>query len=119
MSAARSSLPRRREHEVFEFEHDCLHYTAGIGRYGYGPIGEVFLDVSKAGTAIQTYARDSAIILSLLLQHGCPIETVRHALTRNPDGKAAGPIGALLDLLAGPLGDRLRKPEPPREMTPP
>ena len=111
MSAARSRVPDRREHEVFEFEHLGLHYTAGIGRYGHGPIGEVFLDSNKSGTAIQTYARDSAVVLSMLLQHGCPIETIRHAVTRNSDGKAAGPIGALLDLLAGAHGERLREPE--------
>jgi ribonucleoside-diphosphate reductase alpha chain len=113
MSAARSRLPDRREGEVFHFEHQGLHYTVGIGRYGHGPIGEVFLDSNKSGTAIQTYARDSAVILSLLLQHGCPIETIRHAMTRSSDGKAAGPIGALLDLLAGPHGEPLQVPEAP------
>jgi ribonucleoside-diphosphate reductase alpha chain len=118
MSAARSRLPDKREHEVFHFEHEGLHYVAGIGRYGHGPIGEVFLNSNKSGTAIQTYARDSAVILSLLLQHGCPIETIRDAVTRNSDGKAAGPIGALLDLLSGPHGQPLQAPEDRSEETP-
>ena len=31
---------------------------------------------------------------SLALQHGCPAETILHALVRH--GKAGGPLGALL-----------------------
>lgn len=98
--SARSRLPNRREHEVFKFWHGGFLYTAGIGRYGHGPIGEVFLDADKAGTAIQTHARDGAVILSLLLQHGCAIETIRKTVTRLPNGDAAGPFGTLLDLIA-------------------
>jgi hypothetical protein len=99
--SARSRLPDRRAGEVFEFEHLGHIYTVGLGFYGYGGrIGEVFLDCNKSGTPIQTYARDSAVVLSLLLQHGCSLDTIRHAVTRNADGSAAGPIGALLDLLA-------------------
>jgi hypothetical protein len=99
MSAARSRLPNRRAGETFEFDHLGIRYTACIGRYGHGPVGEVFLNASKSGTAIETHARDGAVILSLLLQHGCPVETVRKTVTRNPDGSAAGPFGALLDLI--------------------
>ncbi len=111
MTAARSRMPERRDGEIFEFEHIGIRYTACVGRYGYGAVGEVFLNASKSGTAIETHARDAAVVLSLLLQHGCPIETIRHAITRNPDGTAAGPIGTLLDLLAGRYGERLRRPE--------
>ena len=118
MSSARSRLPDLRVHEVFEFDHLGHHYTAGIGRYGQGRIGEVFLNASKSGTAIETHARDGAVILSLLLQHGCPIDAIRQTITRNPDGSAAGPFGTLLDLLAEkyrePLG-RLVEIEEARE----
>jgi hypothetical protein len=51
-------------------------------------------------TGIETGTRDAAIAASLLLQFGCPAETIRHALTRNADGSAAGPLGRLLDMLA-------------------
>ena len=118
MSSARSRLPDLRSHEVFEFEHCGIRYTAGVGRYGHGRIGEVFLNASKSGTAIETHARDGAVILSLLLQHGCPIDAIRQTITRNPDGSAAGPFGTLLDLLAEkyrePLG-RLVEIEEARE----
>jgi ribonucleoside-diphosphate reductase alpha chain len=100
MSCTRSRLPERRAHEAFDFEHDGFRYKAGVGFYGDDRIAEVFLDVNKAGTALQTHARDAAVVLSLLLQHGCPLDVIRHAVTRLPDGTAAGPIGTLLDLLA-------------------
>jgi ribonucleoside-diphosphate reductase alpha chain len=45
-------------------------------------------------------ARDAAVAASLLLQHGCPVDTLRRALTRNSDGSASGPLAHALDLLA-------------------
>lgn len=98
--SARSCLHARRPHEVFEFEHLGQVYTAGLGFYGHGRLGEVFLNASKAGSTVETHARDSAVVLSLLLQYGCPIETIRHAVTRLSDGSPAGPVGTLLDLIA-------------------
>jgi len=41
----------------------------------------------------------AAIAGSLLLQHGCPLDTLRRALTRNGDGSASGPPAHVLDLL--------------------
>jgi ribonucleoside-diphosphate reductase alpha chain len=45
-------------------------------------------------------ARDAAVAASLLLQHGCPLDTLRQALTRNGDGLGSGPLAHVLDLLA-------------------
>lgn len=101
MTSARSRLPDRRYCETFEFEHLGIRYAACIGRYGHGVIGEVFLNASRSGTQIETHARDNAILLSLLLQHGCRIDVIRQTITRNPDNSAAGAIGMLLDLIAG------------------
>jgi hypothetical protein len=42
---------------------------------------------------------DAAIAASPLLQHGCELETLRRALTRNGDGSASGPLAHVLDLL--------------------
>ena len=60
---------------------------------------EVFLNSGKIGTAIETAARDSAVVASLALQHGVHMDTIRRALTRNGNGEASGPLGTLLDLL--------------------
>ena len=100
--SARERLPNRRGHELVDFEHCGIRYTAGIGRFGDGRLAEIFLNTAKHGTAVDTNARDAAVAASLLLQHGCPIETLRRALTRNADGSASGPLARVLDLLALP-----------------
>jgi hypothetical protein len=97
----RARLPDRRLHELFELDHAGIHYVVGIGRFQTGEIAEIFLNASKTGTAAAVNAQDAAIAASLLFQHGCPTETLRRALTRNPDSSPAGPLGAVLDLLSG------------------
>jgi hypothetical protein len=99
--AARERLPRRREHILINFTTaDGFRYNAGLGYFDDGRLAEIFLNAAKIGTAIETAARDSAVVASLALQHGIPPETIRHALTRNGDGSASGALGTLLDLLA-------------------
>jgi hypothetical protein len=97
---ARERLPNRRGHELLEFEHAGIRYTAGVGRFEDGRLAEIFLNTGKLGTAIDTFARDAAVAASLLFQYGCPVKTLRHALTSNADGSASGPVACALDLLA-------------------
>jgi hypothetical protein len=96
----RARLPDRRLHELFEIDHAGIHYVVGIGRFQSGDVAEIFLNAPKTGTAAAINAQDAAIPASLLFQHGCPTETLRRALTRNPDNSPAGPLGAVLDLLS-------------------
>jgi hypothetical protein len=96
----RERLPNRREHELLDFEHGGISYTAGIGRFEDGRLAEIFLNTKKHGTAVDVNARDAAVAASLLFQHGCPIETLRRALTSNADGSASGPLARALNLLA-------------------
>jgi ribonucleoside-diphosphate reductase alpha chain len=100
----RTRLPNRRGHELIEFEHRGIRYTVGIGRFDDGSVAEVFLSTAKHGTAVDVNAHDAAVAVSLLLQYGCPVETLRRALTRNSDGSASGPLARALDLLSGPGG---------------
>jgi hypothetical protein len=95
----RQRLPNRREHELLTFVHEGVRYTAGVGRFADGGLAEIFLSTAKHGTAIDLNARDAALAASLLLQHGCPLDTLRRALTRNVDGSASGPLAHALDLL--------------------
>lgn len=98
----RERLVARRAHEVLSFEHGqsrATTFVAGIGRFDDGRLAEVFLSAGKAGADLDTNARDSAILLSLLLQYGAPVETIRAALSREEDGSASGAVGALLDIL--------------------
>lgn len=96
----RTKLPERREHDVVSFDHDGIVYTAGFARFGDGRLAELFLNAGKTGTSLDAMTRDAAILLSLAAQHGVDIEVIRCALTRNEDGRASGPVGALLDMMA-------------------
>lgn len=96
----RQRLPDRRQCETLEFDHSGFRYLAGIGRFHNGNLAEVFLSGPKTGTDVASAARDSSIVASIALQFGVPAEAIRHAIGRNSDGSAAGPLGKLLDLLA-------------------
>jgi hypothetical protein len=95
MTGSRNRLKDRRPHWLYRFECDGQIYTGGIGRFEDGRIAEIFINGSKVGTAAETNAQDAALVASLALQHGCPIETIRHALAR--PGGGAGPLAMLLD----------------------
>ncbi|MBB4362182.1 ribonucleoside-diphosphate reductase alpha chain [Bradyrhizobium sp. CIR18] len=95
MTRPRSRLKDRRAHWLFRFECDGQSYTGGIGRFEDGRIAEVFINGTKVGTAAETNAQDAAIVASLALQHGCPVETIQHALARS--GGNAGPLATLLN----------------------
>jgi hypothetical protein len=101
LAAQRDRLPNRRPAEHVSFRHGNADYVASIGCYEDGRIGEVFLRCKKAGTDLDVIARDSSTLFSLLCQYGCPLETVARALTRNDDNTPSGPLGRLLDIIAG------------------
>jgi acetyl-CoA carboxylase alpha subunit len=69
-------------------------YTGGIGRFDDGRIAEIFINGAKVGSAAEANAQDAAIVASLALQHGCPLETIHHALVRG--GGSGGPLATLL-----------------------
>jgi hypothetical protein len=95
MTDLRNRLKDRRPHWLYRFECNGQSYTGGIGRFEDGRIAEVFINGSKVGTAAETNAQDAAIVASLALQHGCLLETIRHALARS-GGSSAGPLATLL-----------------------
>ena len=97
---ARCRLPNRRFSENFSFEVGTLRFTCTISRFPDGRISEMFLSNHKNGNQSDTNARDSAIILSIALQHGADIDVIRRALCRDSQGRALGPIGTALDLIA-------------------
>jgi hypothetical protein len=100
MKSGRERLPNRRLGETFELEVDGLRYTATVGRFVDGRIGEIFLSNHKSNSAADTNARDSAIVCSIALQFGADVETIRKALCRDSAGRPSGPLGAALDRLA-------------------
>jgi hypothetical protein len=96
---ARQRLPNRRLAETFDIEVAGLFYTCTVGRFPDGQIGELFLQNHKPGSQSDANARDAAVAASLALQFGCPLETLRRALLRDPMGRASTPLGAALDLI--------------------
>jgi hypothetical protein len=96
----RERLPNRRLAESFTFEVGGLRYTATIGRFADGRIGEIFLSNTKPSSQSDVNARDAAVAASLCLQFGCPLETLRRALLRDSQGKASSPLSCALDRIS-------------------
>jgi len=102
--AIRTPLPQRRFCETTEILIGGLEpFAVTVGRYSDGSIGEVFVSGAKAGSAADAIARDGAVILSIALQYGVPLEAFRTALTRNLDGSPSSIIGAVVDQLCRPV----------------
>ena len=99
----RTRLPHRRPSTVYEFDHEGHRYQASVSYGVHGRPLEVFLTTGKPGTGVETLSRDCAVACSLALQYGAGIETLAAAMTRLDEGRAAGPLGKLLDLVAGDL----------------
>lgn len=96
---ARCQLPQRRYHETFTLRHWDANFSVGLGRFPDGQLGEVFINGEKVGTHLDVFARDAAVVMSIALQSGVSVSDLRHAVTRDPNGEASGPIGKLLDML--------------------
>jgi hypothetical protein len=99
--STRNRLPNRRPAESFELEVEGLRYTATVGRFSDGSIGELFLNNHRSNSSADTAARESAIVFSIAIQHGADPEAIRRALCRDSHGRASGPLGAALDIIMG------------------
>jgi hypothetical protein len=77
MTERRLRLANRRPSETLSLEHEGLKYTVTISRFDDRRIAEAFIGNHKRGNASDVAARDAGILLSVLLQYGCPIETIR------------------------------------------
>ena len=98
---ARERLPNRRHCVSCEFSHGGLVFTLCAGSYPDGRIAEIFLSSHKPGSPIEAIARDAAVTVSIALQFGADLETIRQALTKDHEGGPATLLGAALDKLAG------------------
>jgi len=98
--AMRLRLPARRASETFDFQCNGLLCHATVSFFSDGPLAEIFLSTAKAGSHSDSAAKDSAVVASIALQYGVPLETITHALLRDATGRAASPLGRALDLIA-------------------
>ena len=75
-------LEDRRSHWLYRFQSGDQHFTGGSDAFPTARIAEIFINGSKVGSAAESNAQDAAIVASLALQHGCPLDTIRHALDK-------------------------------------
>jgi hypothetical protein len=95
----RTRLPNRRAGISSELEHSGATYRMQIGHYADGSPGEIFIDARIPNSALDAFAADGAILVSLLLQYGVPVDVIAHALRRTPQGEPATIMGAAVDRL--------------------
>lgn len=88
---------------TFELTHGNMRtkFQVTVGYFpDSGKPAEIFITGAKSGSEVDAVTRDGAIAVSLALQHGVPLETLRHAITRNEDGTPSTIVGAVIDKLA-------------------
>lgn len=96
----REALPHRRSAETFDVIRANTKFAVTVGFYPDGRVAEVFVCGAKAGSDFEAVARDGAVLLSLALQHGVPLDVMRGALTRETNDEPSTIIGAVVDRLA-------------------
>jgi ribonucleoside-diphosphate reductase alpha chain len=100
MTGARERLPNRRRSVTFNLECAALGYTATVSFYDDDRLGEIFLSNHRADSHADACARDAAILTSIALQFGAPLNVLRKALLRDQRGNASTPISVALNKLA-------------------
>lgn len=93
----RRRLPNRRGSSQLAFECNGLKYVASVSFDPDGNLAEIFIANSKAASHSDAAAKDSAVVCSIALQFGVPLDVIRHALLRDARGLASSPLGVALD----------------------
>jgi hypothetical protein len=99
-SNPRRRLANRRSAETLGLECAGLAYTRTVTYFADGRLAEVFLGNRKNNSGTDVVGRDSAIVLSIPLQHGADPDVIRRALCRDSQCRASGPLGVSLDIIA-------------------
>jgi hypothetical protein len=92
----RHALPNRRANEAVDVEHDGHRYRVGVGRFEDGSPAEVHIDSPKPGSRLDTHGQDIAALITLLLQSGVGISTIKHSLHSNPGASLADRVVRLI-----------------------
>ena len=97
----RTLLPARRLADTLNFQWGNGEHSLTVGYFDDRQPAEVFINLHSAtcGSELEAVARDGAILVSLALQHGCPLETIRGALTRTLAGEPRTVIGSAVDTI--------------------
>ena len=103
MSAVRARLANRRASQQFVFTCNDQKYVATVSFFADGRLAEILLGNMKSGSHADSAAKDAAVVCSIALQHGVPVDVIQHALLRDARGVASSVLGAALDLICGEL----------------
>ena len=95
----RVRLPNRRRCEIIDTEFRGRSYAVVTGRAS-GAVAEVFVEPAKVSTDGSEDARDVGILISIALQCGVPLDTLRTAVSRVEQGRPSTLSGHVLDLIA-------------------
>ena len=116
----RVRLPNRRPSVTATLNAAGQVFDASVGFDAEGRPRELFLAAPKPGSTLDGLLADAAVVVSVALQHGVPVEVLTRSIGRvssgpispadldrpKPERLAASPLGAALDLI--------RELEPPR-----
>lgn len=109
----RQRLANRRQHKMIAVEHDHLPFKVGIGRERDPETGElravaeVFINAQKVNSYIDALVSDAAILMSMLLQYGCPAEDIARSMKRTPSGEASSVLGVAAGLICETAGEKV------------
>lgn len=78
---SRSTLPHRRQISTVGGRCGNVKFFVTVGFYEDGRPGECFFDVAKAGTQMRAVGHAMAMMVSIALQHGAPIDTILDTLS--------------------------------------
>ena len=100
----RRRLANRRGNVTFDFICGDFHYVATVSFFSDGKLAEIFIGNGAQGRFKHGQRpKDSAVVASLALQHGIPVDVIRRALLRDFHGVANSPLGCALDLVASQI----------------
>lgn len=103
----RRRLSQRRALETIAVEHDNQRYKIGLGRErGQNDVLEVFINAQQVNSQVDVLASDGAILMSLLIQYGHPVEEIAKSMKKNPDGSPSSPLGLAAALINQAQGER-------------
>ena len=100
MSTRMRFANRRASKDLHPSVRAALLHRNGLGFPGTGRLAEIFLGNGRAGSDIDAAAKDSAVVASLAMQHGVPVDVIRKALLRDSQGKASRRSARALDAIA-------------------
>jgi ribonucleoside-diphosphate reductase alpha chain len=104
----RECLPDRRASWTAHLHVCGQSVYVGCGEFPDGRLGEVFVDISRAGSSARTFLKALSLTISLALQHGTPLRTLVDALKGMSDSQPApvpecpemGHVEGVVDALA-------------------